>query len=174
MSRLTRRVRQSGVYFVTTETWQRRQLFLKPEPAKIVLEQLLECRDKGFYRLHAFVLMPEHSHILITPSEAASLEKAIMMIKGGSSYRIKKELLYGFPIWMKSYHDRWIRDAHEYRIRKQYIELNPVKAQLAQKAADHCWGSASGQFRLDPCVHDAGASAEAAVKKAALVSPLKG
>lgn len=174
MSRLTRRVKQPGVYFITTETWERRQIFLKPEPARIVVEQLLDCRDKGFYKLHAFVLMPDHLHLLITPSEAASLEKAVMMIKGGSCYRMKKELLYSFPIWMKSYHDRWIRDAHEDRMRKQYIELNPVKARLAQKPAEYHWGSASGQHRLDLCVHDAGTSAAEAAETSVGMSPLKG
>lgn len=175
MSRLTRRVKQPGVYFITTETWQRRQIFLKPDPAKIVLEQLLDCRDKGFYKLHAFVLMPEHLHILITPSETASLERALMMIKGGASYAIKKALLYSFPIWMKGYHDRWIRDSHEYRKRKQYIELNPVKARLAQAPEDYRWGSASGKYALDPSIYDLGTSAaKAGEKEAARMSPLKG
>jgi REP-associated tyrosine transposase len=158
MSRITRRVRQPGAYFVTTDTWQRRALFAKPEPARIVLEQILECRERGFYKLHDFVIMPEHLHMLITPGEQASLEKAMMMIKGGSSYKIKKELLYSFPIWMSGYHDRWIRNAHEYRIRKQYIELNPVKARIVESPFEYALGSASGKYPLDPCVHDAGAS----------------
>jgi putative transposase len=158
MSRISRRIKQSGVYFVTTDTWERRQIFSKPEPARIVLEQILECRERGFYKLHAFVVMPEHLHILITPGEETPLEKAVMMIKGGSSYRIKKELLYSFPIWMSGYHDRWIRDPQEYRVRKQYIELNPVKARLAERPADYALGSASGKYRLDSCVHDQGTS----------------
>lgn len=56
--------------------------------------------------MHAFVIMPEHLHLLITSGENTPLEKAVMMIKGGSSHRIKKELLYSFPIWMSGYHDR--------------------------------------------------------------------
>jgi putative transposase len=165
MSRITRRVKQSGVYFVTTETWQRRQVFLKPEPSRILLEQLLECRDRRFYKLHAFVVMPEHLHMLITPGQETPLEKAVMMIKGGSSYRIKKELLHSFPIWMSGYHDRWIRDAHEYRIRKQYIELNPVKARLVERPFAYALSSASGKFALDPCVYDLGASEAKAQEK---------
>ena len=51
MARITHRVRQAGLYFVTTDTWQRRTLFAKPAAAKIVLEQLLNCRDRGFYKL---------------------------------------------------------------------------------------------------------------------------
>jgi putative transposase len=154
MNRIERRVKQPGVYFVTTDTWQRRQIFLKPDPARIVLEQLLECRDRGFYKLHAFVVMPEHLHILITPGEEASIEKAVQMIKGGASFKIRKELNYTSQIWHSGYHDRWIRDANEYRIRKQYIELNPVKARLAERPEDYPLGSASGKFRLDSCSYD--------------------
>ena len=154
MSRIERRVKQAGVYFVTTDTWQRRQIFLKPDLARIVLEQLLECRDRGFYMLHSFVVMPEHLHVLMTPGEETSIEKAVQMIKGGASFKIRKEVNYRSPIWHSGYHDRWIRDAHEYRMRKQYIELNPVKARLAERPADYSQGSASGKFKLDPCMYD--------------------
>jgi putative transposase len=156
MSRIARRVHQAGVYFVATDTWQRRELFQKPELAKVVLDQIFECRKRGFYKLHAFVLMPERLHILLTPGEEASLEKAVMMIKGGSSFKIRKELNYKFLIWFNGYHDRWIRDIAEYRIRKQYIERNPVKAQLVEKPSDYSAGSASGEHEMDPCEFDEG------------------
>jgi putative transposase len=158
MGRLARRVRQPGVYFITTDTWQRRQIFLRPDPARIVLEQILECRERGFYRLHEFVIMPEHLHMLITPGGEASLEKAVMMIKGGSAYKIKKQLLYSSPIWMEGFHDRWIRDLHEYRMRKQYIEQNPVKARLVSNSHDYAFGSCGGNFPVDPCDFNEGAS----------------
>jgi putative transposase len=156
MTRIARRVHQAGVYFVTTDTSQRRQLFQKAELAKIVLDQICECRTRGFYKLHAFVLMPEHLHMLIPPCEEASLEKAVMMIKGGSSFKIRKELNYKSPFWFSGYHDRWIRDITEYRIRKPCIELNPVKAQLAEKAADYSPGSAGGKYEMDPCEFEEG------------------
>jgi putative transposase len=158
MSRLVHRVKQPGVYFITTDTWQRRQIFMKPEAARILLEQLLECRDRGFYKLHSFAVMPEHLHILLTPGEESSLEKAMMMIKGGASHKIKKQLQYQSPIWMEGFHDRWIRDLTEYRLRKQYIEQNPVKAGLAAKASDYLLGSASGKFSIDACAFDEGTS----------------
>jgi REP element-mobilizing transposase RayT len=81
MSRIARRVRQAGVYFITTDTWQRREVFRNPDPARMVVEQITECQERKFYRLHAFVLMPNHLHMLITPGEEASIEKAVMMIK---------------------------------------------------------------------------------------------
>jgi putative transposase len=154
MSRIARRVRKPGVYFITTDTWQRREIFSKPDPARIVVEQIMECQEREFYLLHAFVIMPNHLHLLITPGQEASIEKAVMMIKGGSAHKIKKELLYSFPIWMAGYHDRWIRNIDEYRIRKQYIEQNPVKARLSESPSGYVWSSASNKFKLAHCCYD--------------------
>jgi putative transposase len=94
--------------------------------------------------------------MLISPGKETPLEKTVMMIKGGSSFRIRKELTYKFPNWHGGYHDRWIRNVAEYRIRKQYIELNPVKAQLVENAVDYVAGSATGKYQLDACQFDGG------------------
>jgi putative transposase len=154
VGRIARRVRQAGVYFVTTDTWQRRALFAKPDVARIVLEQILSCRDRGFYKLHAFVVMPEHLHVLLTPAEATTVEKAMQMIKGGSAHRLGLERPHKFPIWHAGFHDRWMRDADEYRSSKRYIEQNPVDAKLVERPEDYILSSASGQYVLDPSVFD--------------------
>jgi len=129
-------------------------MFKKPEPTRILVEQILDCRERGFYRLHAFVVMPDHFHALLTPSEAATLEKAMQMIKGGSAHRIGKELNYRLQVWQPGYHDRWIRDAQEYETRKRYIELNPVTAKLVDRAELYPLSSVSGRFQLDPSQFD--------------------
>ena len=118
------------------------------------MKQLLDCRERGFYRLHAFVVMPEHFHALLTPGEQTTLEKAMQMIKGGSGYEIRKQLGYKAPVWQPGYHDRWIRDADEYRTRKRYIELNPVSAKLVDRPAEYALCSANGRFRLDKSQFD--------------------
>ena len=149
MSRIQRRVRQAGVYFVTSHTWQRRELFRQTSPSEIVVDQILNCRDRGLYRLHAFVLMPNHFHILLTPGSQTSLEKAMQMIKGGSAFRIRKELLYTWPIWQPGFHDRWVRDAREYNAFTAYITQNPTRARLVEKVEEYVWSSASGRYCLD-------------------------
>jgi putative transposase len=150
MTHIVHRVRQAGVYFVTSRTWQSRALFKKSEVAQIFLDQLLSCRDRGFYKLHPVVVMPDHFHALLTPSGETSLEKAMQMIKGGSSYRIKKELNYSAPVWQEGFHDRWIRDAQEYREREEYICANPVSAKLAATPEEYAYSSAAGKYLLDP------------------------
>ena len=156
MGRIKRRIRRAGVYFVTTETWQRRPLFAKPEPGRILLEQLLRCRERGFYRLHAFVVMPEHLHALLTPGEETTLEKAMQMIKGGSAYEIRKQVGYKLPVWQSGFHDRWIRNCQEYVTRKRYIERNPVEARLVLSPEQYAMSSATGRFALDKSSFDEG------------------
>ena len=149
MGRIARRVRQAGVYFVTTDTWQKHPVFINTALANIVVEQILSCRDRGFYKLHAFVVMADHLHVLLTPSATTTVEKAMLMIKGGSAHKIGLERPNKFPIWHAGFHDRWMRDAEEYRGSKRYIEHNPVEANLAEKPEGYAFSSASRKYELD-------------------------
>jgi putative transposase len=142
-------VHQAGIYFVTPDTWQKHPLFINTALAKIVVEQIVSCRDRGFYKLHAFVLMPDHLHVLLTPGETTTVEKAMQMVKGGSAFRIGKEKPQKFPIWHFGFHDRWMRDELEYRGSKRYIEQNPVEAKLAGSPESYEYSSATGKFVLD-------------------------
>jgi putative transposase len=154
VAQIARRVRQVGVYFATTDTWERRALFINTSMANIVIEQIVACRDRGLYILQAFVLMPEHLHVLITPSDETTIDKAMQMIKGGSAHRMGAERPQQFPIWHRGFHDRWIRDAEQFRKVKSYIEQNPVKARLAEKPEDYTWSSAAGKIVMDPSRHE--------------------
>src|SRR5689334_15595260 len=84
-------------YFVRASTSQRQKLFQSEQMAKLFLEVLLHYRQQGKYLLHEFVLMPDHFHLLITPLE--TLERALQLMKGGFSYRVKKELGFAGEIW---------------------------------------------------------------------------
>jgi len=149
VAQIARRVRRAGVYFVTTDTWERNAIFINTMLAKIVVEQIASCRDRGFYELHAFVLMPDHLHMLMTPGDDTTIEKAVQMIKGGSAHRIGTEKPQLFPIWHRGFHDRWIRDAEQFFNAKSYIEMNPVKAKLVEAVGQYAWSSANGKVTLD-------------------------
>ncbi len=153
-------------YFVTSETAERRMLFSNERWAKLFLDVLFHYRANG-YLLHEFVIMPEHFHATITPN--ASLEKAVQFIKGGFSFRAKKELQYKWEIWQRGFSDHRIRDMRDYEIHKRYIHQNPVKRRLVFEAKAYPYSSAAGTFELDevpqwlkpPCqtMHDGAAKA---------------
>jgi putative transposase len=121
-------------YFVTAATWQRRALFTNVRWGELFLETLQSYRDKG-YLLHEYVLMPDHFHILITPTE--TLERAVQFIKGGFSFRAKKELGSSMEIWQRGFSDHRIRDLEDYEIHVNYINRNPVGKGLAERAMDY-------------------------------------
>src|SRR5258708_38077551 len=93
--------------------------------------------------------MQEHLHVLMHPSDVRTVEKAMQMIKGGSAHRIGLERPNKFPVWHAGFHDRWMRDAEEFRNSKSYIEQKPVEAKLVVRAEDHVFSSASGKYALD-------------------------
>jgi putative transposase len=97
-------------YFVTSQTWMRRELFRNPRWAALFLDVLRSYRPAK-YLLHEFVLMRDHFHLIITPQ--TSLEKAIQLIKGGFSFRAKKELGSGLEVWQRGFSDHRIRDAED-------------------------------------------------------------
>ena len=118
--------------------------------ATIVVDQIVACWDRGFYKLHAFVRMPEHLHVRIPPSDETTIEKDMQMIKGGSAHRMGAERAQQFPIWHRGFHDLWIRDAEPFWKAKSYIEQNPVKARLVEMAEDYTRSSAAGEIVMDP------------------------
>jgi putative transposase len=131
---------------VTTETSQRRALFRNERWAQLLVDTLYHYRDSA-YLLHEFVVMPDHIHVLITPT--TSLEKAVQFIKGGFSYRTKKELSSKMEIWQKGFQDERIRDAADYDVHANYIRQNPVRKCLCERAEGYPYSSAHHGFELD-------------------------
>ena len=149
MGRLQHRTAPSCTYFVTTKAWANRSLFQVAETADIVIEILLRHRSTGAYLLHDFVLMPDHLHILLTPGPTTTLEKAMQLIKGGSSYEIHKRRGQRMEIRQPGFHERTIRDAQDFHSRAEYIRMNPVEARLVETPEQWPYSSARSEFRLD-------------------------
>jgi len=120
------------------------------EVANIAIDKLLEYRGRGDYLLHEFVVMPNHLHLILTPTNSISLEKAIQLIKGGTSYEIHRVRAKKMQIWQSGFHESRIRDAIDYRSKSDYIRFNPVVAKLVERPQDWSFGSASGEYPLDP------------------------
>ena len=91
--------------------------------------------------------MPDHLHILLTP--LTSLEKAVQFIKGGFSYRAKKELGSNLEVWQKRFADHRIRDDDDYRLHVIYIRQNPVRKHLCERPEEYPYSSARCDFDLD-------------------------
>src|SRR5689334_17714189 len=101
-------------FFVTSVTDQRHMLLQSERMANLLIDVMKQNRKQGRFSIHEFVIMPNHFHLLITPAAEVSLERALKFIKGGFSYRVKKELDLSFEIWEKGFTNHRIRDAADY------------------------------------------------------------
>jgi putative transposase len=137
-------------FFISSATWERRLILQSNPLCELLLDVIRENRGKQRLQVHEFVVMPDHVHLILTPAPLVSVEKAVQFIKGGFSYRAKKELNYNHEIWQKGYNEHRIRDAAEYAQHVEYVWMNPVKAGLVQEAAEFPYSSAQLRSEVDP------------------------
>jgi putative transposase len=149
MGRLTHRTGDGWTYFVTTKSWENTFWFQAVQVAEIVVGKMLEYRSKGNYLLHDFVLMPNHLHLILTPT-AASLEKSMQLIKGGSSFEIHKLRRSKTEVWQSGFHESRVRDWMDCQRKRDYVRYNPVTAKLVERPETWPYSSATGKFELDP------------------------
>jgi putative transposase len=134
-------------FFVTSVTWQRLPIFRVEARARLLIEVLLGYRDEGRYLVNEFVVIPDHIHLLLTPSGEVSLERAVQFIKGGYSYRLRR--VEKIQVWQESFTNHRIRDFDDYQRHCEYVRLNPVRAGLVRDAGAYAFSSASPGVRLD-------------------------
>ena len=97
---------------------------------------------KQFYQLQAWVVMPNHVHVLILPRVA--LAQITHWIKGKTAREANLLLgRTGEPFWQEESYDRWVRNEREFHRIVAYVEENPVSAGLAAAPEDWPWSSAT-------------------------------
>jgi len=114
----------------------------QPAVADMVVEEIqYNAGILGHYVLHAFVVMPNHVHLLATPGVA--LPKLTKSLKGITARRANAMLgLTGRPFWQEESYDHTVRHEREFGKIRNYIEGNPVRAGLARDASEYRWSSA--------------------------------
>jgi REP element-mobilizing transposase RayT len=116
----------------------------QPRVASLVQGAMLHY-DGERYCLAAWVVMPNHVHLLVTPRPGHTLPAIMHSIKSYTAGEANKMLGRRGHFWMKEYFDRYIRDADHYAKTVAYIENNPVKAKLCRTPRD--WPFSSARFR---------------------------
>jgi putative transposase len=138
-----------STYFITANVLMKMSLFQANKIARLFIDLMLLYRTQRKYLLHEFVVMPDHLHLILTPT-GITLERAMQLIKGRFSFELNKNLKAKRDPWQPSFFDRRIRDSLEYARYKDYIWQNPVKRGLAQRPEDCAYSSANPAFRMDP------------------------
>jgi REP element-mobilizing transposase RayT len=118
-------------------------LYLRiPEIAALVVACLRDGEQRFHrYQLHSFVVMPNHVHLLVTPDVAAT--RWLGPLKGFTAHEANRVLgRRGQPFWQDESYDHLVRSDTEFERIRNYIESNPVKAELVAAAESWQWSSA--------------------------------
>jgi REP element-mobilizing transposase RayT len=134
-------------YFITFRTTQNTIL---PIEARNIVVNGIKFYDGKDYKLYAYVIMPDHIHLVIRPLEKArytfySIAEIMHSIKSYSAKEIIKLLENSgrMPvppsIWLDESFDRIIKDENELFEKMNYIVNNPIRKDLARNPKDYKW-----------------------------------
>ena len=102
----------------------------------------LRYRDNIDYHLHAYVVMPNHVHVLATLTSRLGLAEVVRAWKGITARAINEHLGRMGQVWAREYFDRFIRDAAQFNEVVKYIGQNSVSTGLCECAEEWPYSSA--------------------------------
>jgi putative transposase len=160
--------RETGSFrFITFSCNRRLPLFTNPSVCRLFTHSLAAARAKHHFELFAWVIMPEHIHLMLRPPDGTPLDRALLSIKLSVAKRAIDRLSSldrirdgaGSPrFWQKGGgFDRNVRDESEFVKEVRYIHRNPVERGLVDRAELWPWSSArwwlghrDGEVECDP------------------------
>lgn len=116
--------------------------FLKQaEIADLLVQSIKYGENLGRYHVHAFVVMPNHVHLLVTPYVTS--RQWLGPLKGFTGHTANKLLGRTGAFWQDESYDHLIRNDRSFNQIQQYIVWNPVYAGLATAPDEFPWSSAT-------------------------------
>ena len=129
-------------FFATSKTYGGRRLLQSDRNAILLIDVLRSHVAARKFQLLDFVVMPNHLHLLITVPGGMTIEKAMQLIKGRFSYRLKKELGYPGEVWQAGFSETRADTKESVAGYREYIAQNPVRAGLVDSPGQYpyCYG----------------------------------
>lgn len=128
------------VMLVTTVTLNREPFFRDPVVAREAVESLLNLQNRHPFTLFAFVIMPDHIHLVVRVLETGSISKIMNIYKSGLTFNTGIRQL-----WQPRFDTRIVNDLQRVI---RYVHHNPVIAGLSKTPESYPWSSASGRWPL--------------------------
>jgi putative transposase len=156
VARLPRLAVAGCVHHVLQRGIDRRAIFRDEEDFRRMLDDLAGLCRQDALALHAYVLMPDHFHLLITPEDAEGLSRTMQSL--GRRYVRWFNQRHGRAgtLWEGRFRSTVIEPERYLLDCMRYIELNPVRAAFVADAASYPWSSLAHHLglRLDPLITD--------------------
>jgi len=141
MVRMARLVIPGQPHHVTQRGVRRIDVFTRKRDSEYYIKLLKEACQKAQTEVLAYCLMPNHVHFIMIPSQEDGLRVAL-----GETHRRYTRMVNAREectghLWQERFHSFPMDESHLYSC-VRYVELNPVRAGLVDKAERWLWSSA--------------------------------
>ena len=147
MPRLARAVFANVPHHITQRGNRREDVFFDDDDRTIYLNWLGEYAAKFDVEVAAYCLMSNHVHLILIPSTEDGLQKLLKPLHMRYAQRLNRARLQQGHIWQGRYFSSAL-DHDYFRAALRYVERNPVRARMVEKAEDYQWSSARGHCGL--------------------------
>jgi putative transposase len=138
--------------FLTFSCHDQRRIFAPWSHADQFAQALCDYARSGDIELHAWALMPDHVHMLLTPHDS-NLAQSLSLFKQSVARRLAQLDGASIPLWRPGGgYDRTVYSCGEFKEKREYIHRNAVRAGLVATAAEwrwHSWHEQCGKSRED-------------------------
>jgi putative transposase len=149
MSKLKRIILPNYCYFVTTAVKDREKILINETICSLILADLEFYRNKYVFKLHGYVIMPDHLHLLLSLSEHVNISQVMHDFKSHTSQEINNILKRQGALWQEGFYDHVIRDEEDYKKRIGYVHKNPLTAGLVKELPDFQYSSFRNYYSGD-------------------------
>jgi putative transposase len=154
MARLRRLTAQGLPHHLIQRGNNRQSIFVDEVDCARYLSDLSELAATHATAIHAYVLMPNHVHLLASPSGADSLSRLMQALGRRYVRRFNDRHRRSGTLWEGRYRSTVVQTDRYLLACMRYIELNPVRAGLVGDPAAYRWSSCAHHLglRVDPLV----------------------
>ncbi len=148
MARIARVVVPFYPHHVTQRGNRQQQTFFSVEDHKVYIELLVNAKEKAGVEVWAYCLMPNHVHLVVVPKRDDSLAAFFSDAHRRYTRRINFREGWRGHLWQERFHSFVMDERHLLAV-VRYIELNPVRAKLCNRAEDWPWSSAHAHLTAE-------------------------
>jgi putative transposase len=137
-------------YHVIQRGNNREACFIEPENYQYYLELWKELSPRYGAAVHAYVLMTNHVHFLVTPDTAHSVSNTMKVAGSRYAQYINKKYRRTGTLWEGRHRASLVQSDRYLLTCMRYIELNPVRAQMVNRPEEYRWSSYGVNAWADP------------------------
>ncbi len=140
MPRPLRPVDKGLIYHVINRGNNRQNVFDKPEDFEAFLRSMRDLKERRSFELYGYCLMTNHIHLLIKPLET-TISRVMQSLLVSHTQRYHRRYKSGGHVWQGRFKSPVVQDDEHLLRVLRYIEANPVKAGMVDRAGDYAWSS---------------------------------